>query len=52
MPNIHPVALYCTAALGALLFLLGLAVFALSLGVLGSVFIERYRNVASYFVGG
>lgn len=32
--------------------LLGLAVFALSLGVLGSVFIERYRNVASYFVGG
>jgi uncharacterized membrane protein YecN with MAPEG domain len=26
MPNMHPVALYCTAALGALLFLLGLAV--------------------------
>lgn len=26
MPNLHPVALYCTAALGALLFLLGLAV--------------------------
>jgi len=28
MPSIHPVALYCTAALGALLFLLGLAVSA------------------------
>jgi len=26
MPSIHPVALYCTAALGGLLFLLGLAV--------------------------
>jgi uncharacterized protein len=26
MPHMHPVALYCTAALGALLFLLGLAV--------------------------
>lgn len=26
MPNIHPVALYCTAALGLLLFALGLAV--------------------------
>ena len=26
MPNLHPVALYCIAALGALLFLLGLAV--------------------------
>ena len=32
--------------------LLGLAVFALSLGVLGSVFIDRYRAVAGTFVGG
>ena len=32
--------------------LLGLSVFALSLGVLGMVFIDRYRAVASFFSGG
>lgn len=32
--------------------LLGLSVFALSLGVLGMVFIDRYRTVASFFAGG
>lgn len=32
--------------------LLGLSVFALSLGVLGTVFIDRYRALARVFVGG
>jgi flagellar biosynthesis protein FliR len=32
--------------------ILGLSVFALSLGVLGTVFIDRYRRVAEYFAGG
>lgn len=32
--------------------LLGLSVFALSLGVLGMVFIDRYRAVAGFFGGG
>ena len=32
--------------------LMGLSVFALSLGVLGMVFIDRYRAVASFFAGG
>jgi flagellar biosynthesis protein FliR len=32
--------------------LLGLSVFALSLGVLGTVFIDRYRALASVFAGG
>jgi len=32
--------------------LLGLSVFALSLGVLGTVFIDRYRALARIFVGG
>lgn len=32
--------------------MLGLSVFALSLGVLGTVFIDRYRSVAAFFTGG
>jgi flagellar biosynthetic protein FliR len=32
--------------------ILGLSVFALSLGVLGTVFIDRYRSVAAFFTGG
>lgn len=32
--------------------MLGLSVFALSLGVLGTVFIDRYRSLASVFAGG
>jgi flagellar biosynthetic protein FliR len=32
--------------------ILGLSVFALSLGVLGTVFIDRYRAVAAVFAGG
>jgi len=32
--------------------ILGLSVFALSLGVLGTVFIDRYRRLADYFVAG
>ena len=32
--------------------LLGLSVFALSLGVMGPVFIDRYRAVAQIFAGG
>lgn len=32
--------------------LLGLSVFALSLGVLGNVFIERYQSLARFFLGG
>ncbi|WP_374274585.1 flagellar biosynthetic protein FliR [Brevundimonas sp.] len=32
--------------------LLGLSVFALSLGVVGTVFIDRYRTLAQQFVGG
>ena len=32
--------------------ILGLSVFALSLGVLGTVFIDRYRAMAAQFVGG
>lgn len=32
--------------------LLGLSVFALSLGVMGTVFIDRYRALASVFAGG
>jgi flagellar biosynthesis protein FliR len=32
--------------------ILGLSVFALSLGVLGTVFIDRYRDLANLFVSG
>lgn len=32
--------------------ILGLSVFALSLGALGTVFIDRYRRLAEYFVAG
>ena len=32
--------------------LLGLSVFAMSLGVIGTVFIDRYREVARMFTGG
>lgn len=32
--------------------ILGLSVFTLSLGVLGTVFIDRYRSVAAFFTGG
>lgn len=32
--------------------ILGLSVFSLSLGVLGTVFIDRYRSVAAVFAGG
>ena len=32
--------------------LLGLSVFALSLGVVGTVFIDRYRALAQQFAGG
>ena len=32
--------------------LMGLSVFALSLGVLGMIFIDRYRAVAAFFAGG
>lgn len=39
-------------AAAPLSIILGLAVFALSLGVLGTVFIDRYRAVANVFVGG
>jgi flagellar biosynthetic protein FliR len=39
-------------AAAPLSILLGLSVFALSLGVLGTVFIDRYRALANVFVGG
>lgn len=39
-------------AAAPLSIILGLSVFALSLGVLGTVFIDRYRAVANVFVGG
>ena len=32
--------------------ILGLSIFALSLGALGTVFIDRYRRLAEYFVFG
>ena len=32
--------------------ILGLSVFTLSLGVVGTVFIDRYRSVAAFFTGG
>ncbi len=32
--------------------ILGLSIFALSLGVMGTVFIDRYRRLAEYFVAG
>jgi flagellar biosynthetic protein FliR len=32
--------------------ILGLSVFALSLGVIGTVFIDRYQRLAQVFVGG
>ena len=32
--------------------LLGLSIFALSLGVMGTVFIDRYRALADVFAGG
>ena len=40
---------FAAAPLG---ILLGLSVFALSLGVIGTVFIDRYRALANVFVGG
>ncbi len=39
-------------AAAPLSILLGLSVFALSLGVIGTVFIDRYRALANVFVGG
>ncbi len=39
-------------AAAPLSIILGLSVFALSLGVLGTVFIDRYRALAQVFVGG
>lgn len=39
-------------AAAPLSIILGLSVFALSLGVLGTVFIDRYRAVAGVFAGG
>lgn len=39
-------------AAAPLSIILGLSVFALSLGVLGTVFIDRYRALARVFVGG
>ncbi len=39
-------------AAAPLSILLGLSVFALSLGVMGTVFIDRYRALARLFVGG
>ena len=39
-------------AAAPLSILLGLSVFALSLGVVGTVFIDRYRALASVFAGG
>ena len=39
-------------AAAPLSIILGLSVFALSLGVLGTVFIDRYRNLANLFVPG
>lgn len=39
-------------AAAPLSIILGLSVFALSLGVLGTVFIDRYRAMAGVFVGG
>ena len=39
-------------AAAPLSILLGLSVFALSLGVVGTVFIDRYRALANVFVGG
>jgi flagellar biosynthetic protein FliR len=32
--------------------LFGLSIFALSLGVIGTVFIDRYRTMAGLFAGG
>jgi len=32
--------------------ILGLSIFALSLGALGTIFIDRYRRLAEYFVFG
>jgi len=39
-------------AVAPLSIILGLSVFALSLGVLGTVFIDRYRTLANLFVSG
>ncbi|WP_425987981.1 flagellar biosynthetic protein FliR [Brevundimonas sp. TWP2-3-2] len=39
-------------AAAPLSIILGLSIFALSLGVLGTVFIDRYRNLANLFVSG
>jgi flagellar biosynthetic protein FliR len=39
-------------AAAPLSIILGLSVFALSLGVLGTVFIDRYRALAQLFAGG
>ena len=39
-------------AAAPLSIILGLSVFALSLGVMGTVFIDRYRTMASVFAGG
>ncbi|MDP3368367.1 MAG: flagellar biosynthetic protein FliR, partial [Brevundimonas sp.] len=39
-------------AAAPLSILLGLSVFALSLGALGTIFIDRYRALANVFVGG
>ncbi len=39
-------------ATAPLSIILGLSVFALSLGVVGTVFIERFRTLAMGFTGG
>lgn len=39
-------------AVAPLSVILGLSIFALSLGVMGTVFIDRYRSLAEYFVPG
>ena len=39
-------------AAAPLSILLGLSIFALSLGALGTLFIDRYRRLAEYFVLG
>ncbi|HZW14989.1 MAG TPA: flagellar biosynthetic protein FliR [Brevundimonas sp.] len=39
-------------AAAPLSIILGLSIFALSLGVMGTVFVDRYRDLASVFAGG
>ena len=39
-------------ATAPLSILLGLSIFTLSLGVVGTIFIDRYRSLAQIFAGG